>query len=73
MLTSDNKVLEIWSPLWRIQPGFYQANLQSEMSGRFMGELGTVGSIARTLSWVSNLPVFARSVGRASNTRWSCW
>ena len=27
MFTSYNKVLEIRRPLWRVQPGFHQANL----------------------------------------------
>ena len=69
MLTSYNKILEIWRPLWRVQPGFYQANLKPEMPRRLMRDIDAVDSIARTLSCVSSFPVFARSVGRASNTR----
>jgi hypothetical protein len=45
------------------------ARSKAEVFRRHARAVDAVDMVVRTLSWVSSFPVFARSVGRASNTR----
>ena len=65
-LTGYGEVLETRSPMWRVQSGFYQANLIQNIRETRKGRQHEV-PVALTLSCVRSFPVFARSVGRALN------